>query len=250
VDERAARVEHRFEVPLLIAAALVIPAIVIEESVHGGALRSVGSILNWTIWLAFLAELVVMLSVVRSRWEWIKSHPLDVVIVLFTGPFVPAAWQSARLLRLLRLLRLVKLVKYARRVFSLAGLRFAAFLAALTALGGGAAFAEAEHQTTWHGIYWAITTMTTVGYGDFQPTKDVTEVIAVVVMLVGIGFVAILTGAIAQRFLTTEVAEVGEGIAELESDEEALMAQVRALALQVQGLEVVLERHMRTREAE
>jgi voltage-gated potassium channel len=242
VDARAERVERAFEIPMLIAAVLVIPAIVIEESTAGQSWHDVALVLNWTIWLAFLTELVVMLAVVRSRREWLRKHPLEVVIVLLTPPFFPAALQSARILRLLRLVRLLKLAKHARHVFSLAGLRFAAVLAALTALAGGAAFAESEGTSTWHGIYWAVTTMTTVGYGDPQPTTDTTRVIAIVVMLIGIGFVAILTGAIAQRFLAEEVQEVEAEITELEMTEQDVLHHVRALAAQVRSLEQMLER--------
>src|SRR5439155_23323952 len=236
------RVERAFEIPMLIAAVLVIPTIVIEESHVGQPWDGVAVGLNWLIWVAFATELVVMLAVVPARRQWLARHPLDLVIVVVTPPFLPAALQSARVLRLLRLLRLLKLAKHAKHVFSLAGLRFAAVLAVLTALGGGAAFAEAEHETTWHGIYWAITTMTTVGYGDLNPTTDTGRAIAIAVMLVGIGFVAILTGAIAQRFLAQDVEHVEAVISDLETDEQGVLRQVRALAAQVRPLEAALER--------
>ena len=48
-------------------------------------------------------------------------------------------------------------------------------------------------------MYWAASTMTTVGYGDVTPKTTAGRIIAVVVMMVGIGFVAVVTGAVADR---------------------------------------------------
>jgi voltage-gated potassium channel len=97
--------------------------------------------------------------------------------------------------------RLARAAGLAWGVFSLAGLRYAALLAILTAIAGGEAFAEIEGVSVDDGLYWAATTMTTVGYGDFTPETDTGRAIAVAVVLVGIGFVAVLTGAIAQGFI-------------------------------------------------
>jgi hypothetical protein len=52
-------------------------------------------------------------------------------------------------------------------------------------------------------VWWAIVTMTTVGYGDIRPETNAGRVIGIVVMLFGIGFLAVLTAAIAQRFIAT-----------------------------------------------
>ncbi len=104
---------------MLIAALLVIPVIAVKQSDVGEPWRTVAGVLNWAIWIAFAVELVVMLAVVPDRWRWLRSHPLEVVIVLLTPPFLPSSLQALRALRVLRLLRLLRLAQLARRTFSL-----------------------------------------------------------------------------------------------------------------------------------
>src|SRR5215216_957951 len=96
VDERALRVQQAFQVPMLVAALLVIPVLVIEESSADGHWGAVADVLNWTIWGAFLVEAAVMLAIVRHRWRWIRTHPLEVAIVVLTPPFLPASFQALR----------------------------------------------------------------------------------------------------------------------------------------------------------
>src|SRR4051812_1073346 len=101
MDERSKRIQQRFEWPMLIAALLVIPVIVVEESNFGEPWETIASVLNWGIWLTFLSEVVVMLWVVPRKRTWLAENPLDLLIVVFTPPFVPAALQSLRALRVL-----------------------------------------------------------------------------------------------------------------------------------------------------
>jgi len=64
----------RFELPILIAAVLVIPVIVLEESDVGDTWKTIGGVANWAIWLVFALEVVAMLAVVPSRWRWVREN--------------------------------------------------------------------------------------------------------------------------------------------------------------------------------
>jgi voltage-gated potassium channel len=220
LDERSRRVSKRFEWPMLFFSALVVPAIALENSNLRDPWPSVWSVLNWTIWSAFVVELVVMLIVVPDRTKYLRRHPLDVVIVLLTPPFLPPAVQGARALRLLRVLRLFKFVGVVRVLFSPEGLRYAALLTVLVILGGGVAFAEAEamrqpNLDAWDGIWWSITTITTVSFGDIKPMTDLGRVISIVVIGTGLGFVALLTAAAADFFIRRDSLAAGGARTEL-----------------------------------
>jgi voltage-gated potassium channel len=230
VDARSSRVERAFATPTLIAAIVVVPLVGLENAELGGAWPTVLAVVNWMTWAVFAAEAVAMLAVVPKRGVWLREHPLEVAIVLLTFPAASAVLPAIRVLRALRLLRLVRLAKLSRVVFSVSGLKYAALLALLVALGGGEAFSAIEKASLGEGVYWAVTTMTTVGYGDLSPETDAGKVLAVGVMLCGIGFVAVLTGAVAERFLAQDVGPIA-GQVEALADAEALeVTRERALA--------------------
>ena len=246
MDARSTRVAEFLNTPMLIAAALTLPMVAISESHPGGGLEDVAHLLNWVTWSAFAVELVVMLAVVPNRRLWLRHHPLDPFIVVFTPPILPAGLQSLRVLRLLRLTRLLRLAQLSREVFSLQGLHYAMFLAVLTVIGGGALFVafekHSQHLNDWQGIYWAVTTMTTLG-SDIYPTTTGGEIVSVAILIIGIGFVALLTGAFAQRFLSPEIAEIEE---ELESEqvsaEQVAMRELLGVREQLEALEVAMQR--------
>jgi voltage-gated potassium channel len=237
MDARSERIARRFEIPVTVAALLVIPVLMLQKPGLGEPWSTIGDILDWLSWLTFAAEAVVMLAVVPDRRAWLGKHFLEVAIVVLTPPFL-GAFKSLRLLRLLRLLWLFRLAPVAQKLFTAAGVKSAAMLVALTAVAGGAAFAELEKgQTTANGIYWAVTTMTTVGYGNPAPTNTPTKLLAVIVMFVGIGFVAVLTGAIAQRFLAPDIAEEEQEQTEIVATNKEILAELREVRARLEALE-------------
>jgi voltage-gated potassium channel len=244
VDERSQRWARRFDWIVLVAAALVIPVVVIEQAETSDSVKKLAGIANWAIWLVFLAEVVFMLAIVPNRRRWLLDNPLDVAIVVLTPPFLPAGLQALRVFRLLRLLRLLRVLQAVRRLFSPKGLQWALLVGLLTIFIGGAAFAAVEKgpnenvSNTWDGIWWAVCTMTTVGYGDIGPMTDSGRVLAIVVMLIGIGVVTLLIGATAERFVVHDIAEVEEEVTgELEDTETMLRRELREISRRLQELE-------------
>jgi Ion channel len=85
--------------------------------------------------------------------------------------------------------------------------------------------------------------MTTVGYGDLYPHTVSGKIVAVLVMLVGIGFVALLTGSIAEEFIRPQAAKAAEEAAaeraQFEAEAHAQLPAYRGLALLGTGLQGV-----------
>jgi len=237
---RAERVEGWLRAPLIVAALLAIPTIIVQESDLGGAWEVLAVVLDWCIWAMFAANLAIMLSIVPDRRRWLANNPLDVFIVILTPPFLPATLKLARVLPIVRLVWLVAIAHRLRKVFSLEGLRYAALIVFTVVVGGGVVFVAVEpgqDLSTWDGLWWATETVTTVAYGDIYPTTAPGRIVATVVMIAGIGFVALLTGALAQRFLYGG----SRGAApEPDPDEADVMRKLDELSRQIAELQKVL----------
>jgi voltage-gated potassium channel len=238
---KAEKITNLLEIVVLIAAFLVIPTIIIEQSNLANSWGGVANILNWLIWTVFVIESIMLFSVAKNKKQWVVSHPLELGIILLTSPIMPPALQSGRALRLLRLIRLIRLVRITQMVnqlFSLKGLAWAAFLSLIIVIGGGVAFTiieKGQHLSEWDGLYWAMTTVTTVG-SNISPSTTTGRIITIAVLLVGTGFVAILTAAIAERFM--KYAKNEEKIA---VNDDKILKQLNAINLRLDKIEKKLK---------
>jgi voltage-gated potassium channel len=81
---------------------------------------------------------------------------------------------------------------------------------ALVVVGAGSLIRVLDHHeysSVWVGMWWALQTVTTVGYGDVTPREAIGRVVASFVMLEGIAFLAIITAAITSTFVARAASE-------------------------------------------
>jgi voltage-gated potassium channel len=115
-------------------------------------------------------------------------------------------------------------------VSSGAAFRSAAILTVAAVVVGGSVEAlidTNDFHTTWEGIWWAVVTVTTVGYGDAVPHSVEGQVVAMVVMLVGIGFLSVLTASIASVFIKTDRGSLFDELSEALTRIELELADLR-----------------------
>lgn len=152
------------------------------------------------VWAAFAIDYVVNLLLARPRKQWFVHHLHELVIV---------ALPVLRPLRLLRLLSLVAMVQ--RGSLWLFRGRVALYAAVTTVtlvLLAGIAVLDAEQNAAGANIrsigdawWWAFTTITTVGYGDFYPVTLAGRLVAVALMVCGVGLLGTVTALIASWFV-------------------------------------------------
>lgn len=115
-DPRAAAWERRLLAPVITAAVAVLPLLALHLTHPHGALAVVETAGHWIVWLVFMAEVVVMLSVVRDRRGWIDGHRFELLVVALSSPLVPLALALAPALRLLIVAKLFKTLKLAKAI--------------------------------------------------------------------------------------------------------------------------------------
>lgn len=180
------------------------------------ALRWLRAIEYLTI-AVFTVEYLLRLTVARPPWSYVFSF-FGLVDLLAILPFYLGTGidlRSVRTLRFLRLFRLLKLARYSaavrrfHRAMKLAKEELVLFLVAalillyLAAVGIYYFEADAQPETfgsVFHCLWWAVVTLTTVGYGDVYPVTLGGRVFTFFVLLIGIGFVSVPAGLVASAF--------------------------------------------------
>jgi len=193
---------------VLLIPVLVLPVVEDLSRPALAALRWLG----FVIWLAFALEFLIVLALSTDRQLTLRTHKLDLALVLL--PFL----QPLRIAQLARLAHAGTAVARAlgalRRMFGRPG--FGIIIATVGGLivAGGALVTIAEHgqpgsniENFTDGLWWAFVTCTTVGYGDRFPITGSGRVIAAMLMLAGIGGLSVITANIAAYFVSNDTEE-------------------------------------------
>lgn len=157
-------------------------------------------LVQWTVYSVFLADVLVGLVTSKDRKQYIKTHPLEILSV---------ALPVLRPIRLLRLVAFGSLVIQRvaiGRQFAIALKTFLfsiliAYIAAVQITIIERPIENSNIKSFEDGLWWALSTVTTVGYGDRFPTTTEGRMIAFVLMLVGISLMGVITASVAAWFV-------------------------------------------------
>lgn len=213
-----------FDLALLAAIVLSVLAVCLESvptfrARHGDWLR----VVEWGFTLLFTVEYILRMLAVRSPLRYTVSFfgLVDLLALLptYLSFFIPGA-QSLLVVRILRLLRVFRVLKLghflgeadvlmvalrgSRRkiiVFLVAVVGLVVIMGALMYLIEGA---EGGYDSIPRAIYWAVVTVTTVGFGDITPKTPIGQLVASVLMIMGYGIIAVPTGIV-----SVEMAQAG-----------------------------------------
>ncbi len=216
-DSRAGRT---FDVVLIIVIALSVVAVMLESvksvRLHFGSELYVA---EWIFTILFTIDYVLRLTCagkpLRYAFSFLGLVDLLATIPTYLSLFFPGA-QALAVIRLLRILRVFRVLKLAR--FSEAsgiivsalkasrhkiGVFIFTVLTLVTILGSLMYFIEGEENgftSIPKSIYWAVVTLTTVGYGDISPQTNLGQILASAIMLLGYGMIAVPTGIVTAEF--------------------------------------------------
>ena len=212
-QEALDRFERQTAWPMLVLSLAIIPLLVIPLLIElPASMVSAFFALDWFIWAAFAVEYGIRLYLAPEKARFVRRNVIDLVVIIipFLRPLRVA--RSARALRLLRLARVVafllRAIEAVRKVLTRHGLHYALLIALGITVGSAILVREFERSSSGanivsfpDGLWWAITTVATVGYGDRFPVTAGGRAVAVVLMFVGIALFGLLAGSVTSFFV-------------------------------------------------
>lgn len=228
--ERTAAFDRRWFPVIAIAALASIPGVVVADPPLGL------KVFDTCLWFVFVVEAAARARLMGRAYLRNKGALFDLVIVVLTVPvgIVPQL-ASLRLLRLARVIRLgglaIRLVHQTGRVFGRHHLGWA--LAMVVAVTSASAVAvhiiePGTFPSIGDGMWWAVVTLFTAGYGDLAPQSIGARIVGGVLMASGFAILAMLAASLSSLFVEVEIEKEDDEI----MDE---LARLRAVVERIEG---------------
>ena len=208
--------------------------------------RAVLEALLTGIWVVFALDYLVRIGLARRRWRFVRTHLLDLVMI---------ALPMFRQLRALRVVTVISVLNRQLRgdfrgrvaIYVAASVVLVGFVASLAVLDAERDAPEASITTFGDAVWWTLTTISTVGYGDRFPVTTEGRVVAASLMVAGIALLGVVTASIAAWFVETvrrtgaevteEIAEeVGQELEEVSADVGRTEAQLAAVLTELRAI--------------
>jgi voltage-gated potassium channel len=205
--------------PMMVLALAMIPLIVVPLVLDlSPATERAFLSIDYVLWAVFAAEYGIKLCLAPNRRQFVAYHIPDLIIVVVPMLRPMRVLRSVRLLRLLRLALLggfaAKGLRETRNILRHRGLNWVLLIVLVLNLIAAAAVLEFERGNPQANIgsypdalWWAVTTITTVGYGDRFPMSPAGRGVAVVLMIAGIAMFGVITATIAAYFVEQKAEE-------------------------------------------
>jgi voltage-gated potassium channel len=229
------RWERYAEWPLAIAALLFLGvySVLVLVRPHGREAHVLW-VVSWIVWGLFIVDYVVRLYLASNRWHWFVRHLLDFAIV---------ALPLVRPLRLLRLLVLIEALQKAIGnafrgrivVYTVSGVLLLIYTSSLAVFDKERFLPGATINSFGKALWWSITTVTTVGYGDVYPVTNTGRIIAVLLMIGGISLVGVVTAALASWIIERVSEEESVIQTATAAHIEELRGEIRELSQELRG---------------
>lgn len=240
-EPRVAAWEHRLDWPLTALAVVFLAAYawsVLDTAISPRTTRLLDLVL-WGTWAVFTADYLVRLTLARRRWRFIWRHLLDLLVIVLP------------MFRQLRVLRLVTVLTSLNRqmrddfrgrvgVYLAGATALVAFAAALAVYDAERHSPDASITSFGDAMWWTITTISTVGYGDRYPVTWQGRLVAASLMVAGIALLGTVTATIASWFverLHTVEAAVEEAEQQTQVELTEVLAELKRLHLRLDELQ-------------
>jgi voltage-gated potassium channel len=226
----------------------------------GSTARDVLEMVIWLTWAIFGIDYLIRLSLADRRWRYVRQHLPELVILLLP------------MFRPLRALRAVTVITVLNRqlrddfrgrvaVYVAATVLLAGFVASVAVLDAERDAPDSSITTFGDAVWWTLTTISTVGYGDRYPVTFEGRLVAATLMVAGIALLGVVTASIASWFvenlrrsaaavtddLGEEVAEVAEDVAAIELTGQRTAVQLAAVLEELRSISARLDALERAR---